>query len=467
MKIQALFSFRGKVSRAAYVVVGALGVLLKFGLDSLLAEKLLHQHWGVWSYLSPLVLLTGDSPVSPAQRTFLLLLAGTSVPFIWACIAMTVKRLRDADLPAPLLLVFFVPLINLLMFLLLASIPRRHDQSLRTVARVGSLSAILPQSGLALGALAATASATIGLASGWFVIHYLRDYGLTLFLAIPFFMGFLATWLHSYRSKCSFSSCITVVVASLILCGLLILLSALDGFVCLLMAAPIAFVLALLGAYVAYAIQAIRGAEAQSGAVLSFFFVLPLLAGGEFVSPPPTPEFKTHTSIEISASPQIVWKHIVSFPRIEEPLNPIFQLGISYPLEAQITGTGLTADRQCIFSSGAFREPILAWEEDKHFAFGVSQEPPLMKESSPYGDIHVRHLEDHDFAPERADFYLTALPGGRTRLDGWTTYQNRMWPGAYWRLWTDTILHQIHLRVFRQVKTLSERDEANMTMQWN
>ncbi len=57
-------------------------------------------------------------------------------------------------------------------------------------------------------------------------------------------------------------------------------------------------------------------------------------------------------------------------------------------------------------------------------------------------------------------FYLTGLPGGRTRLDGWTTYQNRMWPGSYWRLWTDAILHQIHLRVFRQVKALAEADAA-------
>jgi hypothetical protein len=81
-----------------------------------------------------------------------------------------------------------------------------------------------------------------------------------------------------------------------------------------------------------------------------------------------------------------------------------------------------------------------------------------MKEWSPYGDIQVRHLEDHDFKPERANFCLTALPGGRTRLDGWTTYENRMWPGMYWRLWTDEIVHQIHGRVFRHVEKLAEED---------
>jgi hypothetical protein len=81
-----------------------------------------------------------------------------------------------------------------------------------------------------------------------------------------------------------------------------------------------------------------------------------------------------------------------------------------------------------------------------------------MKEMSPYADIYVRHLGNHDFRLEGADFYLTALANGRTRLDGWTTYQNRMWLGAYWRLWTDAIVNQIHQRVFQHVKALAEAE---------
>jgi hypothetical protein len=81
-----------------------------------------------------------------------------------------------------------------------------------------------------------------------------------------------------------------------------------------------------------------------------------------------------------------------------------------------------------------------------------------MKETSPYENIHVRHLEDHDFQPERADFVLVPLPNGSTRLEGTTTYQNKMWPGMYWRLWTDAIIHSIHNRVFNHVKALAEAD---------
>jgi hypothetical protein len=56
------------------------------------------------------------------------------------------------------------------------------------------------------------------------------------------------------------------------------------------------------------------------------------------------------------------------------------------------------------------------------------------------------------------DFYLTELPAGRTQLDCWSTYENRMWPGEYWRLWTDEVVRQIQLRVFRHITKLAEAD---------
>lgn len=461
MSIRELFGFQGRVSRTTYAVVGILGVLLKHNLDRFIATKFLHVPWGISNYFTPLGNWSRNFPPSALQKDFLLILGFTALPFIWIGIAMTVKRLRDAGLTPRLLFFFFVPVVNVLFFLLLCLLPGREAQERATQERIGLLSQALPKTRWGSATFSAVAGAVAGCGLAWFAIRGLGNYGWTLFLAIPFFMGFLAVWLYSYEHPRTLGESFSVALSSVFLCGLLIVGIALDGIICVAMAAPIATGLALLGAYVAYAIQGIRRAEAQSGAVLSLFLVIPLMAGAEFLAPLPTPVFQTHTSIEIAASPQLVWKHIISFPRIEGSLNPIFHLGIPHPIEAQITGSGLTADRQCIFSSGAFREPILAWEEGKHFAFGVAgEEPPLMKEWSPYGDIHVRHLDEHDFLPLRADFYLTELPGGRTRLDGWSTYQNKMWPAAYWRLWTDTILHQIHLRVFRHVKALAEADVA-------
>ena len=36
-----------------------------------------------------------------------------------------------------------------------------------------------------------------------------------------------------------------------------------------------------------------------------------------------------------------------------------------------------------------------------------------------------------------------------------------MWPAFYWRLWSDAIIHRIHLRVLNHIKELAEaRPEA-------
>ncbi len=70
------------------------------------------------------------------------------------------------------------------------------------------------------------------------------------------------------------------------------------------------------------------------------------------------------------------------------------------------------------------------------------------------------HLEGRYFQPEGAEFVLIPLPGGPTRLEGISSYRNRIWPMAYWRLWSDAIVHNIHLRVFRHIKGLAEQQEA-------
>lgn len=189
---------------------------------------------------------------------------------------------------------------------------------------------------------------------------------------------------------------------------------------------------------------------------------LPAMFGAEHFAPPPVPRYQVHTSMDIAAAPLVVWKRLIAFPAIAPPQELPFRLGISYPIEARIHGEGLTADRECRFSSGSFKEPILVWEPGKHFAFAVADEPLLMQEMSPYHDIKVRHLEDHDFQPERADFVLTPLSNGGTHLEGTTTYENKMWPGLYWRMWTDAIVHSIHRRVFAQVKQLAEGDALSL-----
>ena len=457
MKVQELFTIQGRVGRVAYALTGIVLTLIKHNLDRVLAMQIHRQSWGLMNYMTPLGMLNQPNRLSSEEKRFLVTMALVAVPFIWVGVVMTVKRLRDAGVTSRLVFLFFIPAVNIVFFLLLCLLPSREDREMAAKGGWGVLETYLPNSKWGSGILGTLAGAIFGTVLTLFSIKVLGNYGFTLFLAIPFFMGYFSAWLHCYRVPRNFDDCAFVALFSVGLTAVILVGIAVEGVFCILMAAPIAIPLALLGAYLAYKIQEQRY-QLQPHTMLSLLLVIPLLAGAEFRAAAPTPRFSVHTSIEIAAPPEVVWRRVIAFPRIDEPVHWVFRLGMSFPLEARTVGSGLSANRQCIFSTGAFREPILAWDEGKHFAFGVSEEPPLMKEWSPYGDIHVRHLEDHDFKPERADFYLTALPGGRTRLDGWTTYENRMWPGNYWRLWTDEIVHQIHGRVFRHVKRLAEED---------
>jgi hypothetical protein len=112
------------------------------------------------------------------------------------------------------------------------------------------------------------------------------------------------------------------------------------------------------------------------------------------------------------------------------------------------------AVRYCEFSTGAFVEPIEVWDEPRLLRFTVTDNPPPMREWSPF-DLRPPHL--HNFLVSHAgEFRLVTLPGGRTRLEGSTWYEHRMWPQTYWRWWSDFIIHRIHARVLGHMRSLSE-----------
>ncbi|HET6928675.1 MAG TPA: hypothetical protein VFI45_00015, partial [Candidatus Acidoferrum sp.] len=320
-----------------------------------------------------------------------------------------------------------------------------------------------PTTRVGSAAAAVVLTALLGVVVTWGILRFVGKYGLTLFISLPFVMGYLAVAIYGRTQPVDSGDMLGVVSLSVLLTGAGITAIAVEGIICLLMAAPLAWVLAVFGGFLAMLIHGRANSPRATPAMYAVMLVsLPALLGVEHVAPPPVPRFQVHTSIEIAAQPEIVWKRLIEFPPLPAATEWPFRLGISYPIEARITGEGLTADRECRFSTGSFKEPMLAWEPGRHFAFSVSDEPLLMKETSPYENIHVRHLEDRDFQPERADFVLVRLPNGGTRLEGTTTYQNKMWPGQYWRLWTDAIIHSIHNRVFHHVKNLSEADARHL-----
>jgi uncharacterized membrane protein YhaH (DUF805 family) len=450
-----LWRFDGRVSRVKYATAGFIGVAIKHNLDRLIAAAFLGYKNSFFNYWAPLGKAARLDHLSSTEAKFLATLLLTSIPFLWVGVTMTVKRLRDAGQPVWLVVLFFVPFINVLFFLMLCALPpseRPADAEGAPWPGPGSLSNMIARSPLGSAVLSIFLTSVLGLfflALGTLVIG---AYGWGLFVALPFCLGMFAVLLHSYHGPRDLWTCFNVALLPVGILGVVLILVAMEGVICVLMAAPFALGLAALGGMLGYSIQKHHWGPQQRPAMLSIVLLLvPASFGIEHAAALQAPVFMVRTAIEVNAPPEKVWNQVVAFAEIPPPKELLFRAGIAYPIRAEITGHGVGAVRHCIFSTGPFAEPIEVWDEPRLLKFGVTANPAPLNELSPYGNIQPPHLHGY-FISKQGQFLLTALPGGRTRLEGTTWYQHTMWPAAYWHLWSDYIIHKIHLRVLEHIR---------------
>jgi hypothetical protein len=393
-----------------------------------------------------------------------------SLPFIWLGVAMTIKRLRSAGLPPQLVALFFIPFFNLLFFLVLCLWPEQHvaqvdaaRASLLASVPVGpyadqtlpSLARILPVSAVGSAAVSLLITVPLGFAIAILGACILTNYGWGIFVALPFTMGFMAALIYGVRQPRSLGACIGVAGLSVVLLGAALLGLAFEGVICIAMAAPLALPLAAFGGVCAYGVQKYRTFPNDAPAFLAILLLFtPGIEFLEHALARPSPVFVVRSSIDVQAPPEKVWQEVIAFTEIPPPTEFMFRAGIAYPVRAQMFGTGPGAERYCVFSMGAFVEPIEIWDAPYRLKFSVTSNPSPMQEWTPYSHVDPPHL--HGFlVSEGGQFLLTALPNGGTRLEGTTWYRHGLWPSSYWRLWSDEIIHRIHLRVLRHI-----RDEA-------
>ena len=469
MKFNDLWSSEGTIDRGPYAFVGLVGFAIKHNLDRALATFVFHRKWSLFNYWIPLTQAAQVTSLAPTDRTFLLSMLVLSLPFIWVGVVLTMRRLRAAGLPAWLVVLFFAPYLNLLFFVILSIYPsRRSDDVPRSLRTEGNraLKRIIPESNWGSAAMALVISSLLGAVATLLSVNVLAVYGWGLFVALPFCLGFFSVLLHGYHRRRSLRSCLAVASLSVALLGLLLLGLAVEGVICLAMAAPIGLILALMGGSMGYLVQQRHWNRLQTRATFGALLLFaPFLMGTEALKPQQPPLLQVTTQMEINAPPETVWHFLTSFPTLPPPTEWPFRVGIAYPIRSTLRGSGLEAQRECQFSSGQFIEPIRVWQENERLVFTISSEPLVMEELSPYGHIHTRHIDDGYFQAQDAEFVLTRLPGDRTLLTGTSHYRNRMWPVSYWQLWSNAIVHQIHLRVFRHIKHLAEAEQLQAAAQ--
>jgi hypothetical protein len=304
-------------------------------------------------------------------------------------------------------------------------------------------------------AAAIIASPLAGLLFVYVSAVLLGEYGWTLFLATPVVMGFASTVIYAPTGGEGFGKCLLVSFSSILAIGVLMIVIAIEGLICLGMALPLALPLNIVGVLIAYLITN-RSKSPVTGlaTIVVMVLSLPLLLGFEISHKSKPTMHKVITTVEIDAPIERVWSNVIAFPQINSEPTGVLSLGFAYPINAEISGTGVGAIRRCNFNTGPFVEPITDWQEPNLLAFDVKEQPAPMIEMSPYDHLQAAHL---DYIRSQKGQFRLYRNGNKTVLEGTTFYTHDIAPDIYWNLFSDEIIHQIHLRVLDHIKAESEK----------
>lgn len=290
---------------------------------------------------------------------------------------------------------------------------------------------------------------------GFISITFLKKYGWLIFFFIPSLIGFLPAFISSTQKEITKKEAFNLGFSTLGCAFLGLIIFALEGFICILMAAPLAALLTWLGSYIAFAIQKNRTVNPTNTAVLLLLASIGLMSFDLINEPKGLIAVKT--TIVVHSTIDEVWQNVVTFDKIEEPTDWIFKTGIAYPTDATIQGVGVGAVRYCNFTTGSFVEPITTWNEPNLLQFDVKEQPIPMNEFNPFWEVHPPHLDGY-FKSYKGQFKLTKLGENSTELEGTTWYQVDIHPEIYWKTWSNFIVHKIHLRVLNHIKKEAEKE---------
>lgn len=292
--------------------------------------------------------------------------------------------------------------------------------------------------GLIWGLVAGIVTAFAFGMGGFFLISdNTNSMGSVLFLLLPFATGF-ATALVARRWN--------IVIASLIiaaiLCSAILLYTGREGWVCVLMSAPlIAFGMtigALFGVLIRRQVIDKSSRPRVHGALM--LLVLPLfLMGADRIEEPSrrTLRAETFTSVLIvDASPEKVWNTIKVMDRVNAHKGLLMRIGLPVPVSCSVDKEEVGGTRTCYFEKGFIEERITEWEP-----------PRSMKLEITAWDVPGRPWLDFKDAT-----YEIHEENGRTQMTRTTTIVSRLLPAWYWRGFEQIGVETEHEYLFEAVR---------------
>lgn len=236
------------------------------------------------------------------------------------------------------------------------------------------------------------------------------NYGIGLFVVLPILAGFVAGLISNKNRNTSVKVAWLTALAIYFLVMLAMMIFAIEGIVCLLMALPLAVPFIALGVFSARALSFYY--ESNRNTHVSFVPVLALVSLG-LCFYDPGPVIRTEeTKLIINAPPEKIWPYLFELHNVPSPDSWVLRTGVAFPVEVRCASPHVGAIRECVLSTGVMREHISLLVPNRILRFKVDSTPPPLRETNPFGKVQAPHEQGY-FDVHWGEFRLEALPEER------------------------------------------------------
>lgn len=296
--------------------------------------------------------------------------------------------------------------------------------------------------GLSGAAVGIAVGVTIAMAGYLLCVSDHASYGLVIFCLLPLLTGF------SVGAIVPKGMIEGSIISVALFCSLIFITSGLEGYICVMMAAPIMGTGMAMGAVLGYFLIGKKRLERKQeiSKTLLLLIAMPLImAAAERVERPLRTNQRTEkfvTSIEIAASPEKTWESLNHIPELTGTKPFLLAIGLPVPTSCSMSEAGLGNERVCTFNQGKIVQRTTRWEP------GVSLHVAVTESTLP-GRRWLQFID--------AGYELTPTPTG-TRLTRFSSIGSTLYPQWYWSGFEKWGVTSEHTYVLANIKRIAESD---------
>lgn len=303
--------------------------------------------------------------------------------------------------------------------------------------RSGEAAALDPKEFLKGFAAGTITAVVFGLGGLFLTYDRTGSMGWVLFIALPLATGFATALVARVRS-----TVIASLLIGLFICTVVLLITGTEGFVCVLMSAPLIGIGLAIGALFGSLFRIYVLAKLRKPRLLMMLVMLVLpvfLMGANSAERESRRILRAETvtdTLVVSQSPETVWNEIKSMDNITASKGFLMKIGLPVPVSCKTEGEGVGGKRTCYFESGYIEERITEWNFPNSMKF----------------EITASDVPGRPWLTFRDASYEIRREGDHTIITRNTTIVSRLSPAWYWRRLEAVGVHAEHSYLFEAVE---------------